>query len=151
MPSTQLFHQLREYIKSLDTDSIPPERKQVLQPLTDYLQEKISKARPVNLNFICTHNSRRSQFAQVWAQVAAAYHGADDVHCFSGGTEATAFNPRAVEALKRAGLHISRENGENPVFTVHFSDKDQPLQCFSKVYDHPENPNADFAAVMTCS
>src|SRR5439155_17018122 len=106
------------------------------------------------LTFICTHNSRRSQLAQIWAKAAAEFYGVRGVDTFSGGTEATAFNPRAVNTLKRAGFHISvaeSEPSDNPRYRVRFSDGAQPMECFSKVYSHAPNPKTDFAAVLTCS
>lgn len=57
---------LNATVKSLDITSVPKEREEILQPLIDYIQEKKDKAEQINLNFICTHNSRRSQFSQIW-------------------------------------------------------------------------------------
>jgi arsenate reductase len=34
---------------------------------------------------------------------------------------------------------------------VRFDETDDPLICFSKVYNAPPNPQAGFCAVMTCS
>ena len=39
----------------------------------------------VNINFICTHNSRRSQLGQVWSFYAANYFNLP-ISAFSGGT-----------------------------------------------------------------
>ncbi len=52
-------------INSLDVNSISNERKQVLAPLVNYTQSKVNTKSEVRLNFICTHNSRRSHFSQV--------------------------------------------------------------------------------------
>jgi arsenate reductase len=105
------------------------------------------------LNFICTHNSRRSHISQIWAQTAAHVYGIKNVGTYSGGTEATAFNPRAVTAMKQAGFEINtkQNDGQNPVYEVKFSNDAAPLTIFSKKYDDPFNPNKDFAAIMTCS
>jgi arsenate reductase (thioredoxin) len=120
--------------------------------LTQFVQEKINARQPVYLNFICTHNSRRSHLSQLWAQAAAYYYGIDDVACFSGGTEATAFNSRAVNAMQDAGFEITKtKEGENPVYEVRFAEKANPVITFSKKYDDPFNHNKDFAAIMTCS
>jgi len=102
--------------------------------------------------FICTHNSRRSHLSQIWASTAAAYYGVPGVETYSGGTEATAFNPRAVAALKRAGFEISHSaTQDNPHYTVRFHDNAPAMECFSKVYKQPPNPTADFCAIMTCA
>ncbi|WP_020569704.1 arsenate-mycothiol transferase ArsC [Neolewinella persica] len=128
---------------------IPEQRRQRLAQLADYATNRAGQ--PVRLNFICTHNSRRSHLGMIWAAVAAAHYGLENVHTYSGGTEATAFNPRAVAALKRAGFRIVSPGGDNPHYRVSFAEGELPLACFSKVYNHPDNPQQDFAAIMTCS
>ena len=70
---------------------------------------------------------------------------------FSGGTEATAFNPNAVAALERAGFKIRNDGEENPRYMVAFDDDASPLTAFSKKYEDPPNPTSGFAAIMTCS
>ena len=56
-------------IKFQNFDRISTDRKAVLQPLVDYIQQKINDNQAVNLNFICTHNSRRCHFLQVCAKL----------------------------------------------------------------------------------
>jgi arsenate reductase len=133
-------------------DLIPAQRKKILLELANFVQGKINTGLPVYLNFICTHNSRRSHLSQLWAQAAAHYYGIQNVFCFSGGTEATAFNPRAVKAMQEAGFNITiTKDGENPLYEVRYADGADPVIAFSKKYDDPFNHNKDFAAVMTCS
>ena len=133
-------------------NEIPAERKPVLNELTQFVQKGLDKKQPVYLNFICTHNSRRSHLSQIWAQAAAYYFGIPDVFCFSGGTEATAFNPRAVKAMREAGFDIAQSTeSDNPVYEVKYSSAIPGIKAFSKKYDDPFNHNKDFAAVMTCS
>lgn len=131
--------------------AIPDERKALLAGIADYIRTKKDQQQPVRLVYICTHNSRRSHFGQVWAAVAAAYYGIPATSTYSGGTEATAFHPNAIRALETAGFKItSDDRPANPVYTVRFGD-DQACSCFSKVYDDPANPQNGFAAIMTCS
>jgi arsenate reductase (thioredoxin) len=145
-----LQHTAEALIKQFD--QINPDRKHVLNQLADFIQARRVSNLPVYLNFICTHNSRRSHIAQLWAQVAAHYYHIPGVFCFSGGTEATAFNPRAVKAMQEAGFSIvMTKDGENPVYEVRFAEGIDPVVSFSKKYDDPFNHNTDFAAVMTCS
>jgi arsenate reductase (thioredoxin) len=66
------------------------------------------------MNFICTHNSRRSHIAHLWAWAAAEHFGVRPFESYSGGVEVTAFNPRAVEAMRRAGFIIGEAEGDNP-------------------------------------
>lgn len=88
----------------------------------------------------------------LWAQLAAAYYEVGGISCFSGGTEATAFNPRAVKALVEAGMKITRLNKqENPVYRAILPGFPKGIDLFSKKYTDPPNPKEGFIAVMTCS
>ena len=145
---------IESYCKALTREfhTIPAERKEVLKKISGYAIKKLENNLPVNLVYICTHNSRRSHFGQIWAQVAGKYFHVGKISTFSGGTEATAFNIHAINALKRAGFGVSVINRpENPVYLVVYDDQQKPIECFSKMYDDPVNPKRDFAAVMTCS
>ncbi len=135
-----------------ELDRIPDDRRRALDRVARFVADRARDGRCARLTFICTHNSRRSQMAQVWAQTAAQRFGVPCVESYSGGSEASAFNPRAVAALRRAGFRIdTSEEGSNPVSNVCSADDMDPMECFSKVYDQPPNPRDDFCAVMTCS
>lgn len=149
-----LYPELIEYVQSLlpEMAAIPEDRKDLLREIALFIREKKEANEPANLTFICTHNSRRSHLSQIWAATAAAYYGLEEgMHTYSGGTETTAFNPRAVAAIKRAGFRVNPTNGDNPHYLVRFSDERQAIACFSKKYDDPFNALENFAAVMTCS
>lgn len=145
-----MFKDIELKLEELSRLSIVKERQKTLQPLVDYLVKKISSHEDVKLNFICTHNSRRSQFSQVWAKVISQKFGFD-IESYSGGTETTAFNPRVVDSLKRFGFQIPAAEGENPKYKIEFSHGFTPIIGFSKRYDDTVNPTKSFAAVMTCS
>jgi arsenate reductase (thioredoxin) len=148
-----MYQKIRQFTQSLEDDFklIPAERKALLQKITSYIQERYNQNSPINLVYICTHNSRRSHFGQVAAALAADYYHVDNVSVFSGGTEATAFNPNAIQALKSIGFVISSDGKEiNPTYEVSFG-KNLSTTCFSKVYNDEANPKLDFAAIMTCS
>ena len=146
-----LYPELAGYVDRLLTeqDLIPAERQHRLRQLGRYVHERAD--RTAALTFICTHNSRRSHLAQIWAAVAAHHFGLDHVRTYSGGTEATTFNPRAVAALNRSGYRIETPGGDNPHYRLYFAPAAPPLECWSKTFDDPANPATDFAAVMTCS
>jgi arsenate reductase len=138
--------------RAAEFDRIDTQRKAALLELAEFVSRKIVDDEPARVTFICTHNSRRSHMAQIWAQTAAAVYDISGVETYSGGTEATAFNPRAVAALERAGFDFeTEEQGSNPVSLVRVGDGIEPMNAFSKVYDQPPNPTSEFAAVMTCS
>jgi arsenate reductase (thioredoxin) len=145
-----LYPILQNSVEQAKALPISEERKAILQVLIDYIQNKITLNQKINLNFICTHNSRRSQFSQIWGKVAAAYYGIN-IQSFSGGVEVTAFNERAVESIKRLGFKVSQQGEVNPKYFVFYSDDENPIVAFSKVYDDTANAPSGFAAIMTCS
>jgi arsenate reductase len=129
-------------------EEIPDERRKVLKTISAYVAQRET----VHLVFICTHNSRRSHIAQIWTQIAVSYFNIPDVTAYSGGTEATAFNPRAVDALRGIGFKIEpTSRALNPRYVVRYSDKHPGFEVFSKKYDDVENPDTDFVAIMTCT
>jgi arsenate reductase len=132
-------------------DRISLERKFLLDKISTFIQVKKDADLPIQLVYVCTHNSRRSHFGQIWAAVAADYYGVKNVSTFSGGTEATAFNPNAIEALIGLGFEITTSDvSSNPRYDVDFGGLNSSV-CFSKVYDDSNNPSSNFAAIMTCS
>lgn len=126
---------------------IPENRRVILSKLVDYIQNKLEIGQSPRLNFICTHNSRRSQFSQIWAQTAAALFSID-VECYSGGVELTAFNERAVASILRCGFKVDKKGEINPKYSVYYDTKSKPIVAFSKLFDDTPSP---FAAVMTCA
>ena len=143
---------LNDYIKTLDVSSISKQRLEILNPLVEYIQFKKDKNQAINLNFICTHNSRRSHLSQIWAQTIAHFFNIENVTCFSGGTEATAMFPKIAETLEKTGFDIIKlSEGNNPIYSIKFDDNSHPIIGFSKTYDHKFNPKSNFAAIMTCS
>jgi len=147
-----LFKKIKSTIGSLKNVEISNERKLELQPLIDFIQEKSSSNKSINLNFICTHNSRRSHLSQVWAQTAACYYNVKNVYCYSGGTEATALFPVAAQTLVSAGFQIAKLSEEsNPVYSIKYAENEHPIIGFSKKYDDQFNPKSEFAAIMTCN
>lgn len=144
--------EIGEIISGFQKNKISKERKQVLQPLIDYIREKRTHKEKIRLNFICTHNSRRSHLSQIWAQTMAHYFRIDNVECFSGGTEATAMFPKVAETLAKQGFEITKlSENQNPVYAIKFDKDEMPVVGFSKKYDDPFNPESGFCAVMTCS
>jgi len=147
-----LYPKIVSQIEALDVNSITAERKKILQPLIDYIQLKADTNAIINLNFICTHNSRRSHLSQVWAQTLSNYFNVKNAFCYSGGTEATALFPVAAETLKQTGFKIEkRSNEDNPVYAIKYSENAHPVIGFSKTYDAEFNPSSEFAAILTCS
>ena len=147
-----MFPKIKSTIEQLSFDTISEERKQVLAPLVQFIQSKTNSGLAIRLNFICTHNSRRSHLSQVWAQTAAAYHNIENVFCYSGGTEATALFPKVAETLVNTGFEVKIiSEGDNPIYAIKYNTNDHPVIGFSKSYEDDFNPQSEFAAILTCS
>lgn len=114
------------------------------------MQQFLQQDGQLSIQFVCTHNSRRSQMSQVLGQVLAE-RSSLPIKCYSGGTEVTAFNPRAVAALERLGLRFVKHGRENPCYFIWHSSSVAPQIAFSKLVDHPFNQQGSFIAVMTCN
>lgn len=155
-PKSKLSRQLRKYVRTLPEEfsQISEERKATIREIGEYIVEEQRQAQSISLLFICTHNSRRSQMGQLWMEAAANYYSVDGISASSGGTEGTAFNPRAVAALKRAGFDFtvsSEETESNPQYLVKMGRNIPGMITYSKKYGDPFNPQSDFVAVMVCS
>ncbi|WP_242118711.1 arsenate-mycothiol transferase ArsC [Aestuariivivens sediminicola] len=148
---TDLFPKIKETIEIARVQGIGEERKMILEPLIDFIQNKVNQNQAIRINFICTHNSRRSHISQVWAQTLAYYFNIKTVFCYSGGTEATALFPMVAETLGNQGFAIQKlSETNNPVYAIKFAENEHPIIGFSKKMDHEFNPKSEFAAIMTC-
>lgn len=147
-----MYPTLSKTIEQLPLQNISEGRKTILQPLIDFIQQKVNDRQDININFICTHNSRRSHLSQVWAQAASAHFNIPNVYCYSGGTEETALFPKVAETFINQGFSIFKiSENNNPVYAIKYSDNALPIIGFSKKYDSHFNPVSAFAAIMTCS
>lgn len=132
-------------------DQIGFERKIQLIDLSEILTQELNFNKSAHLNFICTHNSRRSQLAQIWMKTSALYFKIDNVFTYSGGTEGTAFNHRMVSALKEAGFELEqKDESDNPKYRLEMYAEEEHNVYFSKVYDHKANPESGYLAIMVC-
>jgi arsenate reductase (thioredoxin) len=143
---------MNDIISTFSYSNISEERKAILQPLIAYIQSKKDQNETIRLNFICTHNSRRSHLSQIWAATMAYHFGVKNVFCYSGGTEATAMFPKVAETLSKQGFEVLKlSENQNPVYAIKYAKDEQPIICFSKVYNDNFNPKSHFGAVVTCN
>ena len=125
--------------------------KKELLKLIDYINNKINLDKEVNINFICTHNSRRSIFSQIWAKVFSDYYGLQKVKTFSGGTESTYISQNVIKTLSSYGFIINKlDQKKNSNYEITYSSSKNKILIFSKKYDEISNPKKNFVAVTTC-
>lgn len=130
---------------------ISDERKILLLKISDSIAKEYRLNKEVNLNFICTHNSRRSQLGQVWSFYAAHYFKLN-INAFSGGTEVTAFYRNTVKTLQKVGFEfqLTDFSHQNPTYQVSFKGTKKAVLGFSKFYSDPINKEP-FMAITTCN
>ncbi len=150
----KLYKKLAEYcdILSSEFNKIPGDRKESLRMLGDYILNDYDARTEISLLFICDNNSRRSQFAQVWAQTASYYYKLKNINTYSGGISETSINYHIMSSLKSAGFSVTAAEAysKNPVYLVSMGRKYPDILIFSKKYDYWNNPDAGFASVF-CS
>lgn len=155
MGALRLFENIKDYCKELENSfsEIPPDRQELLKKLSTYIRTKLDAAETPSLVVICTHNSRRSHFGQIWLAVAAEFYGLSEIETFSGGTEATALNKSVVSVLQDIGfdINVTRQAHSNPIYHLRWGNSSPAYQAFSKKYDSAPNPAHEFAAIMVCS
>lgn len=134
-------------------DEISNSRKNQLLKLSQYFSDQYKSGKTPQAIVICTHNSRRSHLGQLWLAIGADFFELPQLETFSGGTEATAFNPRAVAALHRVGFQIKADNLDksNPKYSIQWNTSMKPYIAFSKVYNQAPNPNSNFVGIMVCT
>ncbi|MDX2195330.1 MAG: protein-tyrosine-phosphatase [Cytophagales bacterium] len=153
---SKLYKKLDKYCKKLPENfaSIPDERKQKLTEIAEWIYQNKSQNKKTQAIVICTQNSRRSHMGQIWMKVASVYYGVTDFESFSGGTNASAFNERAIAALKRAGFVMSKmtnNEGNNVKWEASYGSQYPNNLMYSKKYNDQQNPQSDFGAIMVCS
>ncbi len=147
-----MFHsKLLQTINYATNLEISDSRKLILEELIKYIKTKKASKSEVHLNFICTHNSRRSQFCQIWAETASTYYN-KKIYCYSGGLIVTEFNINAVNTMKKCGFDVIKSGSKNPTYSLYYSNsRVRPISVFSKLYNDPANNANSFAAITTCS
>ena len=146
------FSEIENKITEFKTNKIISTRKRILVEIINYIQSKIDLEKEINLNFICTHNSRRSHFSQIWAQVLSDYFKIKKFKSFSGGTISTEIAENVINSLIKCGFRLnSKIRKKNLIYKLSYSDHLNEISCFSKKFNDKVNPKKNFVALMTCS
>ena len=140
------------FIKALKDLKIDQSRTELLKSIGLIIAKQLKENNSVNLNYICTHNSRRSQLSQVWSCYAATYFKHTTINSFSGGTAVTSFFRNTVKTLEEVGFQfqLNTFSHQNPEYSINYKGSSNPIIGFSKLYDDPHN-SKPFIAITTCS
>lgn len=128
---------------------ISEERKALLLTAAEAIYNHYKEKGILQMVFVCTHNSRRSQLSEVLALLAAQQYNLS-VSTFSAGTEATAVHENTMLALKEVGVSYSTIQQENQVAYSLTGKEMAEKTLFSKTLTHESLPTSDFFAFMTC-
>lgn len=152
MLSTTVENTRKFFLEASKNNKIDADRKELLQKIAANIVPQYQTNEEVNLNFICTHNSRRSQLGQVWSFYAAHYFDIPKINAFSGGTEVTAFHRNTVKTLQKVGFdfHLTEFSHQNPRYEIGFDGSSKRITGFSKVFDDAHNKQP-FIAITTCN
>ena len=139
-------------------DMIDETHREAGEKLVDWIVKNYKPGQPLHVTVICTGNSRRSILGATMGNIAAAYYGMPEIRFHSGGTAPSAFNPRAIAALKEIGVEVEPTGKEaprgepktaNPIYVVRWGSGMEATE-FSKTYFDARNPQQGFAALMVC-
>lgn len=145
---------LKKYIKIIIKNigaDLEKNRKEKLIELAQTIRNTYKNENNVKIIFICTHNSRRSQFSHAWAYVSSLYFKLDFIKPFSGGTEIDTVNLNVINSLISSGLKIEKTHKGKAIYLLKSFKKDKGINLYSKVYNSKLNPSKHFIAIMTCS
>ena len=151
MPKTSSISTVNFFKLASKKVKLNKDRKIILNKISEMVAKEYVKNKVANLNFICTHNSRRSQLGQVWAFYAANYFNLN-IHAFSGGTEVTAFYRNTVKTLQAVGFDfkVTDFSHENPRYLISFNGSEKSISGFSKRFDDALNTEP-YIAITTCN
>ena len=141
---------IKTIIKNIDTD-LEKNREEKLIELAQTIKNTYKNENNVQIIFICTHNSRRSQFSHIWAYVSSLYFKLDFIKPFSGGTEIDTVNLNVIKSLINSGLKIEKTHKEDAMYLLKPFKEYKGINLYSKEYSCKSNPTKHFIAIMTCS
>ena len=144
-----LFSDIHKFCDKMHAsfDSITIDRKKILNDVSSKINTYNKSDKELNLLFVCTHNSRRSQLAQVFAHLAIKYFGHLNLNSFSCGSEQTTIHENTILALESIGFRIQKKKSNKTNF--YFSDN-LFVECFSKTFLHDSLPKNQIISLMTC-
>ena len=141
---------INDFISKLKLNAIPSHKINALENIAANLRINNNLNIKSKLNFICTHNSRRSQLCQVWSDTMSRYYGFTNILSYSGGTEITQVNKNIINTLIETGFSIKKnKNLSNPIYFVNNGSK-KNIKLFSKLYTDNSNPSVKYIAVLNC-
>ena len=142
----KVHENIKEFILKLNENSISKKRLKILDKIINELNKNTLKNNYPKIIFICTHNSRRSQLAEIWSHTFSFIFKKKN-KIFSAGTSKEEFNIRAINVLEKIGFKI-KEEGKKYIFN--FSENCNSIHMYSKDISELNLKN-HFITIMTCA
>lgn len=146
---------IEELIKTWvsEIELIPQPRREHLLELANNVLDRlysVKEKETVTLAFICTHNSRRSQIAELLSFVLIDHYQIRKIRCLSAGTEKTETNKRVITALTSCGFVFEwKKTISNPRY--HYITQGGKVKgIYSKTIEQLPNGGKDFFKIMVC-
>ena len=137
---------LKKFILDLKMDQIHNERLKIFDKIIKSINQNTMNNSYPNILFVCTHNSRRSQFAEIWANTINCILK-QKIKIFSAGIFKTAVHYQVINAIRDAGFNI-RKKGNN--YYLKYSNNYKEIKIYSKKIDDI-NTNSFLIVINTCS
>ena len=122
-------------------DSIKSGRLDVLDKIASKITSRLKLDLKANVVFVCTHNSRRSQIAEVSLRSFLKVLQIPEISVFSCGTEKTGIPDQIVRLLEGLGFEVLK--------TGEFINVGSEITLSSKTFDDPGLP-PNLLAIMVC-
>ncbi|TGK05204.1 hypothetical protein EHQ53_16295 [Leptospira langatensis] len=152
---SNLFEPLKRFLQEREAEYslIDQDRKRILLQFSESMKSSLAMNNLSEMVFVCTHNSRRSQIAQLLMLASAEYLGVSGIGAYSGGTEVTALHHNSAIALEQIGFKVDVEGTKepNPKYWISYKSKMIPVTAYSKLYSGAVTSKRKFIAVMVCS
>ena len=140
------------FILNIDVSNISKSRKDSLNDIIKEIKKNTLQHKASRLIFICTHNSRRSIFSEVWSQTFIKYYNLNNIYTFSGGTEVSKVYSGVINTLIKNGFKVTNnKNQYNPTYSIYYGKQNFNIKVKSKLYSSSLNPTSNIIAIMNCS
>jgi len=137
---------IKKFILDLKIDEIQNERLKIIDKIGKSINRNIMNDSFPNILFVCSHNSRRSQFAEIWAHTIN-YIFNNKIKIMSAGTFKTAVHYQVINVIKDAGFKIRKKENN---YYLNFSNHCKDIKIYSKKINDI-NKNNSSIIINTCS
>ena len=143
---------ITNFISNLDVSNISKSRKDSINDIINEIKINTRQHKESRLIFICTHNSRRSIFSEVWSQTFIKYYNLNNIYTFSGGTEVSKVYSGVINTFIKNGFKVTNnKNQYNPTYSIYYGKQNSNIKVKSKLYNSSLNPTSNLIAIMNCS